>query len=279
MKETIMSLFRQAGLSAYAEPFADLIRPSIRMYTEAAGEGELPVGTSRIGGIPDLPPDWSWPYRRDYPLSFIAQINLAELPPVAHESLPQQGILYFFYAAAAMYDDPDFYGDKDTAKVLYYSGDLADLSPRPEPPELHDYEMAVFSPCTLTYQVEWTVPPSESADIERLGMSWNINCEDYKRYWDLFLREHERLCIGPDDMKHRLLGHPDPIQGDMQKDAARIARGTKDGTAWRLLLQIDSEEEKTGMMWGDVGRIYFWIEKEALRNCDFTHVVCLEQCG
>jgi Domain of unknown function (DUF1963) len=27
---------------------------------------------------------------------------------------------------------------------------------------------------------------------------------------------------------------------------------------WRLLLQLGSDEERLGVMWGDVGRLYFW---------------------
>ncbi len=96
-----------------------------------------------------------------------------------------------------------------------------------------------------------------------------------------------------DDNKNRLLGHPDPMQGDMQADCQYNLHGVSYGpedeerrfelkpgaTNWQLLLQIDSEEKKTGMMWGDVGRIYFWIEKDALERRDFTNVWCILQCG
>lgn len=49
--------------------------------------------------------------------------------------------------------------------------------------------------------------------------------------------------------------------------------------SWRLLLQIDSHEDETGMMWGDVGRLYFWIKEDdlALRKWGATWMVL--QCG
>ena len=47
---------------------------------------------------------------------------------------------------------------------------------------------------------------------------------------------------------------------------------------WRLLLQIDSDEN-CEMMWGDVGRIYFWIKTEDLKNRDFEKVWLILQCG
>ncbi|WP_224725403.1 DUF1963 domain-containing protein [Paenibacillus vietnamensis] len=48
---------------------------------------------------------------------------------------------------------------------------------------------------------------------------------------------------------------------------------------WRLLLQIDSEEKKTGIMWGDVVRIYFWIHEDDLQALRFDRVICEMQCG
>ena len=32
------------------------------------------------------------------------------------------------------------------------------------------------------------------------------------------------------------------------------------------------------MMWGDVGRLYFWIPREALEACDFSQVWMELQC-
>jgi uncharacterized protein YwqG len=45
-------------------------------------------------------------------------------------------------------------------------------------------------------------------------------------------------------------------------------------TDWRLLLQIDSEED-AGMMWGDSGRIYYWMTRDALagRRWDEAHMI------
>lgn len=48
-------------------------------------------------------------------------------------------------------------------------------------------------------------------------------------------------------------------------------------TDWRLLLQIDSDDA-ANMMWGDVGRIYFWIRREDLERRDFNHTWLVMQC-
>lgn len=51
--------------------------------------------------------------------------------------------------------------------------------------------------------------------------------------------------------------------------------GAKD---WLLLLQIDSDEENLSTMWGDAGRVYFWIRQQDLQKRDFSNVWLILQC-
>jgi hypothetical protein len=43
---------------------------------------EIPLGSSKLGGQPDLPEDAAWPLWDDMPMSFVAQINTRELPSI-----------------------------------------------------------------------------------------------------------------------------------------------------------------------------------------------------
>ena len=57
------------------------------------------------------------------------------------------------------------------------------------------------------------------------------------------------------------------------------AEALREGAAaWRLLLQVDSEDD-VGMMWGDAGRLYYWIRDEdlAAQNWDASWLIL--QCG
>ncbi|WP_391558261.1 DUF1963 domain-containing protein, partial [Robertmurraya sp.] len=98
MKQKILSLLHEASLSHIADRFEPLIRQSVRINTINTDEDLIPIGASKIGGRPDLPPHLEWPESVDLgPIPFIGQINLSELPAEAYPTLPNEGILYFFY--------------------------------------------------------------------------------------------------------------------------------------------------------------------------------------
>src|SRR5262245_21650854 len=98
---------------------------------------------------------------------------------------------------------------------------------------------------------------------------------------------------------HQLLGHPKEIQGEMQTEcqfasngyycggASRfqnppleLLNGTKD---WRLLFQLDTDDDiqsgKPGIMWGDCGRLYFWIRHQDLAMGRFEDTWMVLQCS
>src|SRR5437868_6025806 len=50
------------------------------------------AGTSRIGGNPDVPSDFQWPYRDKQPMTFLCQFNLAEISQWI-DSAPKSGSL------------------------------------------------------------------------------------------------------------------------------------------------------------------------------------------
>ena len=64
-------------------------------------------------------------------------------------------------------------------------------------------------------------------------------------------------------------------EGYRSEEAKTLAVGAAD---WRLLLQVDTDEEGPGWMWGDVGRIYFWIKKQDLAALRFDDVWLIFQC-
>lgn len=89
-------------------------RPAILLLHQTPGPSEN--SRSWFGGLPRMPADLAWPRRKSTgkPMSFLAQIDLADLPSVAASGgLPAQGVLWVFAAL------DDVMEDREHVAVLY----------------------------------------------------------------------------------------------------------------------------------------------------------------
>ncbi len=258
-------------------------RPSLRMKTTALAEDSLAMGQTRIGGAPDLPPGFEWPYYNGLPLSFIAQLNLAELamlPPVL--SLPMQGSLVFFYDSEQRTwgFDPK---DRGSALVSYLP-DSIDSLVRTQLPSAIPNE-GRFQCCAVEFSIDQNLPDFLSAHfiphLTETEQSQLFNFVDRQSAQDSLPR-------------HRIGGQADCVQNSMELECQLVTSGLYCGNEtgyedpraqilaeraldWRLLLQIDSDDNP-GMMWGDVGMIYFWIREDDLRAASFENIWLILQC-
>src|SRR5216683_5486259 len=259
------------GLGQYAAKLQQLIRPAVRLRPQTLNEETDGLGRSRLGGQPDLPPSVHWPAYRRSPQSFIAQVNLAEARPQDHrELLPSAGLLSFFYDSEQSvwgFDPAD-----NEAWAVIYTESLESLVRRDFPDAL--LERGRFRAMRLWPEDVVTYPRLESSDVAMLGMSG----EEQEAYAEIVEDEEGSPY-------HQFLGNPQPIQGDMQLECQLVSHGLYCGGPegyndpraaelglgaidWRLLLQIDSDDD-VGMMWGDVGRIYYWMHRDSMRQTDW----------
>jgi uncharacterized protein YwqG len=283
----------QVGLAAYLEALVNLARPSARLLLDA--EGSQTTGASRLGGLPDLPSSTRWPHCAEKPLNFIAQIDLADTSPHDTEHLaPSDGLLSFFYDAEAQPwgFDP---ADRGSAVVIYTPAS-AQIEPRRPPASLacrtrppNDYPPSgVYSAIGLRARSEMTYAPPDSFDVQSLGLSE----AEVLAYAEVHAAEVGRTAGGG---THRLLGHPDSKQGDMQVECQLVTNGYYFGggrhgvdpqamallsgaSEWRLLLQVDTQDDVTGMMWGDCGRLFYWIREPDLRARNWDRIWPVLQC-
>jgi len=65
------------GLARVADELAELATPSVTILATIASDDDIPVGSSKFGGCPDAPTDFTWPHWKDKPLAFLAQISLS----------------------------------------------------------------------------------------------------------------------------------------------------------------------------------------------------------
>lgn len=259
-----------AGLARVAPELADLMLPSIRLFAKLDGNANL-VGQTRIGGLPDLPSGIDWPRWDGSPLSFVAQINLEEATRYDLEHiLPISGLLYFFYDA-----QQQVYGsnplDRNGFRVIYHPADsgLMALNNAPEGLPAN----ARFKACSVDFSTEMTLPLEPQLLVPALKFS---DAEDkaYSAFMSTFPSPADRSTG-----HNRLLGHPDYIQDDMHTQVYAAANALdphkltetdqqKSMTDWRLLLQLDSDDN-VGMRWENNGLLYYWIESTALRERHF----------
>lgn len=265
-------------------------RNAVHMNIES---GEVQPGGSKIGGQPDLPVDFVWPYFKgesfegitdNRPLSFLAQINCAEVAQYdTDHQLPEKGMLYFFYDLETMRwgFDP---ADKGCSKVFYCED--AELVSTALPESLS--ESGKLPQLAIRFSSVAEVPDADEFEM-RFGEDITDHPEDYSEYMMLGMKEEDAIC-------HKLLGFADSIQGMMIEECEMVAKGyycgnavkitttdrliiQKDCKNWNLLFQLDTiEKDDFQLMFGDCGRIYFYIRDEDLKAKRFEDTWLILQC-
>lgn len=283
-----------AGLGDFWPRMAPHCHSSIRVLPQLATAESLPLGASRLGGAPDLPAGAEWPVWEGRPLSFLAQLNLAELAGFpAAAALPAAGLLSFFYDAQEQPwgFDP---ANRGRAAVQYHEAGAA-LATRPLPDGLSAEAYTAFPVAPLTFAAETTLPNPWEDDLNIAEEE--INEDQRIAFWQLTQRHGQGTS--------RLFGSPDTIQGPVRQQCALVSRGIYTGssegvqqtrealgiseadletwqqqaaTTWALLFQLDSHEAEADMTWGDMGRLYFCVPCAALAQRDFGAAWTVLQC-
>jgi uncharacterized protein YwqG len=258
----VQSLFTQAGFSRLLPHLDMLVRSSIRLFATPVDESAVNIGSSKLGGNPDLPSDVSWPVYKGVPQLFVMQLRLEELAPYPAASvLPRQGMLWFFYDAAQ-----ETYGDDPANKsgwCVLFRDQFTALTRTGAPGSSSQKQL--FAPCALRFSEELTMsaqPPLEVPDL-----AWS---DEDQEAFDKVYEQFTKTASDPTPPHHRLLGFPDTIQDDMREQCQVVAQGITDPDDpryaeaakgyrnWHLLLQVDSDE-RVGMQWSSSGMLYYWI--------------------
>lgn len=218
------------------------------------------------------------------PLAFLGQLDLGEISEEAPlPGWPESGTLAFFYecVVSPWGFDPE---DRGSVRVLYYPAET-ELVETPPPVDL-DVDF-VFPKRGVSFAREWTLPTQVSA--EKLRDTQYVGAH-MKLLSALAESEEESGVI------HRCGGHADEVQGEMRLECQLVTHGIYCGSEagyadprraaleagaaeWELLFQVDSDEEMMGWMWGDLGRVYFWVRKGEMERLDFSGTWGVLQCS
>jgi uncharacterized protein YwqG len=245
---------------------ADAVRPSIRLTSSLDASESL--GACRLGGLPDLPADVSWPTfpnpdygDRECPYHFLMQIDLAAVRPFdARGLLPRAGHLFFFCHWQDGGNNFDWAGEES---MVVFAEPGAALRRAEHPGETEDFR--VFRPKGLTPAVQWMVPAPCEAGFEPWGgPNYDINATPWAFFEELESRIERVGAFAAGRLpRHRLLGYADFIQSP----------GVGDNT--ELLAQVDTDpgcglpRQPDDMLWGDCGMVYFLIDHDALAERRF----------
>lgn len=268
-----------------AERWLGLLRPGVRLTV--AGAADPVVG--RLGGLPGLPADTGWPVWEGHgPLSFVASIDCAALPPGALDiDLPGEGTLLFFYfdgqldggEALVLAEDPD---SRPGARVLHVPAAAAPAAERAAPEGITAYPaVPLTARAGLTAAELWqpAVQPEPAPDspVEERH-DHPVDAQEFlDALWDF-----------DGEPGHRIGGHPSAVQNPVELEVAHAAldgaadwddpRLAEEAGRWVLLAQFDSEDA-ADMMWGDCGALYWLIRPRDLAERRFDRAVFTWQCG
>jgi uncharacterized protein YwqG len=239
-----------------ARQIKTLLRPAIRLWPKKSAGSPT---ASRFGGLPAVPADWSWPFADEEPLLFLAQINCAELGPLAKTfNLPDHGLLSFFGDS----DDVNGCEPKGGGNVFYFET-TSELRSAALP--LDDFEPLIT--CGVSFYQVHEVPHPYSAMLEALELS----DAELQAYGDLY-EDVSKFGFydqpdADDDEISKLLGWPDLIQGEVNDDKTQ------------LLLQIGwYRDGKELECWGPGGTLYFVIKPNDLAQRRFERSELVVQC-
>lgn len=314
--DEVVEAIRRSRFAAHEAELVEWLLQSVRVVSASDGLEGGRHARSYLGGVPRLPTGTPWPcwggLGRDgslsmpsgseadveqtpeyqewrsawprtgappmpVPLVFLAQLDLAEIAASgAVLGLPERGVLAFFGHDEATGLDPF---ERGCGRVIYV----------PDGPEL----VAMTPPAGLGVARRFPERPV------RFVATWTLDTSPYAYGFDDLsdddLRDWDALrgrLAGRGGPIHRLGGEPDDIQGPMEFDCEFGARGVRyedrdawagrqdevlrGAAGWRLLLQLDSDNDMN-WMWGDVGRLYFWIREQDLETASFGDVWLCQQ--
>lgn len=269
--------FESAGLVDSWPSFEPLLRNEIA-FANPTPDNQVTIGQTKIGGEPDLPKTQKWfTDNNGKSLSFVAQVNLSQVGRLdADRLLPEKGILYFFYSATqeSWGFDPK---DADQFKVYYFAGDVGELERKSFPEDLP--QEARFTSCRVALEQSVSLPDWESNEVAQI-----LSEDELDNYTEMM----------PVGAEAKLLGYSNNVQGPMEEQCTLVTQGIytgdskgytaaqakklrKEAPPWRLLFQLGSIDE-AGMMWGDSGKLYFWISEPDLAARRFEKSWCILQC-
>jgi hypothetical protein len=283
-----LHLLDEFGLTRITHSLLAKVQPCLYAICGPTPDVQVPVGSSKFGGQPDLPANADWPISVNAPLWFVAQLHLSESASLHLGSRLQSGMLWFFYDDAG--------GPAGPHSQVHYVSVISEqqlvrrtipLDPRYTK---HDFSQGHFMPHAVELRQGVSIP--DDLEVPYLDPI-QLTRDESSAYRDFRSEFRDRQCEGGQPV-HQLLGYP-------ENDGARLlwqafsAHGSRQGLAvpanprqlmsntkketrlalidqlrkWRLLAQFEGVND----------RYYFMIHDEDLSTLDFNRPFVIYECS
>lgn len=239
----------------------EFAREAISISVATSQEKLSTLGVSKLGGCPDVSEEFEWPRDdKGHLLSLLMQVNCSDVAHLdATGVLPTSGQLLFFYEM----EKQDWEGGKGSVRLIYVDGQST-LHREPFPDDLSDKHR--IAERALRFAVRTSYPTFEDY-ITLLGAD-----DDYDALEETFNENVRRLgeAYGsPDGEIGTMLGYADLVQNYIVDDLENNV----------LLLQLYSTKvDDTSLMFGDDGKVFYYVYKESLLSKRFDKLKFEMQC-
>lgn len=238
----------------------------------------LTIFDSKFGGIP------YWDFSKEFPvdskgekLNLLSQINF-DKENFNDERLPDKGILQFYISS-----NNDIYGidfdEQDQQidwRVIYHENVNYEVTEEVvknnSVKSFKEIDTDNYPPFNDAYRISFEIVDEVISCYDQDFSS--IVVSFLKEKYNIILEEHEveeyleqideNYYKKFDTYGHKLLGYPAFTQSDPRSYYKKYSKYDT------LLLQIDSDDD---IMWGDCGVANFFINKEDLKNNNFSNIL------
>ncbi|XMB72999.1 YwqG family protein [Mycoplasmatota bacterium WC30] len=253
--EDFIEIFKKSKLEYLINEAYKATKNKISLEADPFYEKDIGIGSTKLGGMPDLPHIDIWPEENGVKLSFLLQVNIQDVKKFDKNSyLPVEGLLLFFYDNI----NQPWKSNGKGIKVLHIKNE--DLRRMSKPSNID--EIDVFKEVAVKIKSKYSIPITDDL--------YFFTDEEENNYF--------RIVEGNPEQETYLLGNPIEIQSDILEENKHVfPKETENIDDWILLLQVDSEYEAK-MLWGDAGKLYFLINKNDLAQEEFSKIRLLLQC-
>ncbi len=237
VEQVVRQRFKAAGLDA---AFDTLAQRTVVMLPSRIDEATLKtLGTTKLGGHPELPEKTVWPRVKGEPLTFLAQLNLADFAPHLGKALPKAGLLSFFMGNVG---GSERAGYCENAKVVFTKPGVKLV--RHEVPD--DFGDVIYQACTVKLHPTLSLPSPTNPHAAKVLKGAK-------------LETYESDVYDAQTPLPRVFGFRDHGYDAEEPGSAQ------------MLLQLPGDTQ-TDMEFGDVEVLSFLVDKKALAKGDFSKV-------